>query len=155
MAEFREYDPTKGVIEEEITRPAKRRARNKRSKPPKRKKGKPSKPKAEKPIKEEIEKRKTQYERMDRPISVRGAFEEGTEVSIDSTIIGYAMYNPSNQRLYIVLKVPEGGYTYYGVSFEAFNRFKLSASKGRHFNKYIRNSKKWGFHYKFKRGMHL
>ncbi len=91
------------------------------------------------------------------PQSVRGAFEEGTEVLVDSTIIHLIIYEPETQRLYIQLTAAGKwrDYTYFGVSIRKFEAFRDAPSKGRYFNRNIRNSNKHGFNHIYSRGKQI
>lgn len=91
------------------------------------------------------------------PQSVRGAFEEGTERLVDSTIIHFLLYEPEKQALYVQLTAAGEwrDYTYFNVSLRQFEAFRDAPSKGRHFNRNIRNTQKWGFQHKFSRGKHI
>ena len=92
-----------------------------------------------------------------RPQSIRGSFGLRTQKLVSSVIIHFILYEPITQSLYIQLTAAGEGrdYTYFNVSFRAFERFRDAPSKGRHFNRHIRNTQKWGFHYNFGRGKHF
>ncbi len=91
---------------------------------------------------------------VSRPQSVRGDFEAGTEALVASIIIHFILYEPETQRLYIQLTAAGEwrDYTYLNVPIRAFEAFRDAPSKGRHFNRHIKNTKIHGFHYNFVRG---
>lgn len=88
------------------------------------------------------------------PQSVRGAFELGTERLVDSVIIHFILYEPTSQALYIQLTAAGEwrDYTYFNVSLRQYEAFRDAPSKGRHFNRFIRNTQKWGFQHNFSKG---
>lgn len=86
--------------------------------------------------------------------SVRGTFEAGDFVRQDSIIIHFIHYDITIKNLVVQLTI-EGNwqwYTYFNVSPQAAADFKDAPSKGQHFNRFIRNTKKHGFHYSFTKG---
>lgn len=91
------------------------------------------------------------------PQSVRGDFAVGTERLVDSTIIHLLVYEIEKQALYVQLTA-EGewrDYTYFNVSLRQYEAFRDAPSKGRHFNRAIRNTQKWGFHHNYSKGKHI
>ncbi len=89
--------------------------------------------------------------------STRGTREAGDFRKEDSEIINFIMYDIVTKRLAVQLTAAGKWkwYTYFGVSPQAADDFENAASKGIHFNKHIRNSKKFGFHYSFRPGRHI
>jgi len=67
--------------------------------------------------------------------NIKGYFE------FDSSAIGYAEYNYESKNL--SLDLPSAVYTYQEVPAHVFNGLIEAASKGRFFNKYIKNDFKF------------
>ena len=88
------------------------------------------------------------------PQSIRGSFIEGTEEFVDSVIIHLILYDAPKRQLYVQLTAAGHWrhYTYHNVPLNVADAFEKAPSKGRFFNKNIRNSQKWGFNYRFSRG---
>ena len=85
---------------------------------------------------------------MAQPLSHRGDYEKGTEISVPSTAIFWAEYYEEQQILIIAFRVSGKYYTYYKVDLDTFKAFKLAPSKGRYFNKHIKTK------FDFKPGAH-
>jgi len=67
--------------------------------------------------------------------NIKGYFE------FDSSAIGYAEYNYESKTL--SLDLPSAVYTYQEVPYHVFSGLMQAASKGRFFNKYIKNDFKF------------
>ena len=67
--------------------------------------------------------------------NIKGYFE------FDSSAIGYAEYNYESKNL--SLDLPSAVYTYHAVPYHVFNGLVEATSKGRFFNKYIKNDFKF------------
>ena len=67
--------------------------------------------------------------------NIKGYFE------FDSSAIGYAEYNYESKNL--SLDLPSAVYTYQEVPYHVFNGLMQAVSKGRFFNKYIKNDFKF------------
>lgn len=89
---------------------------------------------------------------VSQPMSHRGAFEEGTEREQESEAIRAMRYFGDEGKLWIWFQ-SGGKYTYYGVPGNVFMNFRNAPSKGRYFIKNIRNTKKYGNHYKYAEGL--
>ena len=76
---------------------------------------------------------------MAQPLSARGAYAKRTEIKVPSTVIFWVEYYPGHERLIIAFRGSGKYYTYYNVPLSIFQAFKLAPSKGRYFNKYIKN----------------
>jgi hypothetical protein len=60
-------------------------------------------------------------------------------MKVPSTVIFWVEYYPEHERLIIAFRGSGKYYTYYMVPLSVFQAFKLAPSKGRYFNKYIKN----------------
>ena len=95
-----------------------------------------------------VVKAKARVSIMAQPLSARGDYAKRTEFKVPSTVIFWAEYYPDHERLIIAFRGSGKYYTYYMVALSVFQAFKLAPSKGRYFNKYIKNK------YNFLEGAH-
>ena len=88
------------------------------------------------------------------PQSIRGSYKEGTERFVDSIIIHLILYDAPERRLHVQFTAAGNWqhYTYFNVPLNVADAFENAPSKGRFFNKNIRNTKEHGFHYNYAKG---
>lgn len=89
---------------------------------------------------------------VSQPMSHRGSFEEGTEREQESEALRAFRYFGDEKKLWVWFQ-SGGKYTYYDVPGTTFFALRLAASKGRYFIKNIRNTKKYGYHFKYEEGL--